>query len=161
MTDVTDSTDRLRRTSARRFGAVPAVAAAFAAGIAYVWLEAGWRLLFTYFPDFNARWVLWNGRVGDIAAMWLTISVIAVAVYLVLFVLWRRKERIGSVVDWTILLIGSAVAAPMIGEIGQATGSPVDGAGSTDANAVIAYVILSLTVLVVGGILVRIHRPRD
>ncbi len=65
--------------------------AAFA-GILYVRGEAAFRLLLTCFPDFNARWVVWNGRVGDIAAMWLTISGIAVVAGIVLYLLWRHKE---------------------------------------------------------------------
>ena len=52
--------------------ATPLVAAAYAAGIVYMWGEAAFRLAFTNSTSFNAAWVLWNGRVGDIAAMWLT-----------------------------------------------------------------------------------------
>ena len=142
---------------AARIGASPVAAAAFAAGLVYVWGEAAFRLLFTYFPTFNADWVLWNGRVGDIAAMWLTISGVAAVAGLALYLLWRGKDRVGYVADWTILLIGSAVAAPMTGEIGQASGSVTNGVGSIQANAVIAYILLGVTVIVCGALLARLH----
>lgn len=140
-----------RKPRARDTGAYPAAAAAFAAGIIYVWGEAAFRLLFTYFPDFNAAWVLWDGRVGDIAAMWLTISVAATVAGVALYLAWRRKQSVGTFGGWMIVLVGSAVAAPMIGEIGQTSGSYATGAGSADANAVIAYTILGITVIACGG----------
>jgi hypothetical protein len=91
----------------------------------FCWMRAmlcpaamAWR---AYFPSFNAKWVLWNGRVGDIAAMWLTISGVAIVAGIVLCLLWRHKERVGAFTGWMIVLVGSAVAAPMIGEIGQAS----------------------------------------
>jgi hypothetical protein len=103
--------------------APPLVAAAFAAGIVYMWVEALFRLLFTYNADFNARWVLWNGRVGDIAAMWLTMGVAAVIVFFVLgFGVFRGRSHVGSVPVWVMLLVISAIAAPLIGEIGTPTG---------------------------------------
>lgn len=58
------------------------------------------RLLFTYNPDFNTAWQLWDGRPGDVAAMWLTISVVAAVAGVGLYLLWRRKSRVGSVADW-------------------------------------------------------------
>jgi hypothetical protein len=134
-------------TRARWTGAYPAAAAAFLAGLVYVWGEAAFRLLFTYFPGFNADWVLWNGRVGDIAAMWLTISGAAAVTGVAAWLIWRHRERVGSLAAWVILLIGSAIAAPMIGEIGQTSGSVTNGVGSTQANAVIAYIILGLVLI--------------
>ena len=138
-------------------GASPVAAAALAAGIAYAWLEALWRLLFTYYPDFDAKWVLWNGRAGDIAAMWLTISVLAAATGGGLYLLWRGKDRVGAFVDWTVVLLGSAVAAPMIGEIGTPAGSISTGAGSAGAVAIIAYSLLVLVVAVCAFVLMRLH----
>jgi hypothetical protein len=38
-----------------------------------MWVEALFRLLFTFNANFDAMWVLWQACVGDIAAMWLTI----------------------------------------------------------------------------------------
>ena len=45
-----------------------------------------------------------------------------------------------------IVLVGSAVTAPMIGEIGQASGSVSNGVGSTNLVAVIAWMILGIVV---------------
>jgi uncharacterized membrane protein YeaQ/YmgE (transglycosylase-associated protein family) len=150
---MTNDTESIRPTSDHiafaRGAAKPAVAAAFAAGILYVWLEATFRLLFTYFPAFNANWVLWNGRVGDIAAMWLTISGVSIVAGIILYLIWRRSEGVGSLADWTIVLIGSSIAAPMLGEIGQSAGSVTTGAGSASATTVIAYVG--------GALLLRLH----
>jgi hypothetical protein len=143
--------------ASKRVVAGPVGAAAFAAGITYAWLEALWRLLFTYYPNFDANWVLWNGRVGDIAAMWLTISGIALVVGVGLYLLWRGRSRVGTVADWTVVLVGSAVAAPMIGEIGNTTGSVAGGAGSTDMVAIIAYSILGVVVVGVGLTLAVLH----
>lgn len=141
-------------------GAGPAAAAAFAAGIVYVWAETLFRLLFTYYPSFNARWQLWNGRAGDIAAMWLTISVVAAAAGLGLYWAWRGKSHVGAIADWTILLISSAIAGPMIGEIGQGAGSPSTGTGSTTAVTVIAYATLAAVVIGTAAILGRVHTRR-
>lgn len=149
-----------RAAAAGRTGASPAAAAAFAAGLVYVWGEAAFRLLFTYFPGFDTRWVLWNGRVGDIAAMWLTISGAAAAAGAALYLLWRGKDRVGYIADWTIVLIGSAVAAPMIGEIGQTAGSVTSGAGSASASTIIAYALLGLVVIVASAALARLHTRR-
>ena len=104
--------------------------------------------------------MLWDGRAGDIAAMWLTISVLAAAVGGGLYLLWRGKERIGAIVDWTVVLIGSAVAAPMIGEIGTPVGSISTGAGSANGAAFIAYGLLVAVAVVCGAVLTRLHRRR-
>jgi hypothetical protein len=145
---------------ARHTGAYPAAAAAFAAGIIYVWGEAAFRLLFTYFPNFDARWVLWNGRVADIAAMWLTISGVAVVVGVAAWLFWRHRARVGSFAGWMIVLIGSAVAAPMIGEIGQASGSVTNGVGFTNLVAVIAWTILGIVVIACGAAFAWLHAKR-
>jgi hypothetical protein len=101
----------------------PVVAAAFLAGIIYMWGEAFFRLIFTYNANFDAFWVLWNGRVGDIAAMWLTISGVALVIfYLFGYLVFRRRTRLGSITFWTVLLLISAIVAPLIGEIGTPIG---------------------------------------
>jgi LPXTG-motif cell wall-anchored protein len=138
-------------TSGWRTGAYPAAAAAFAAGLVYLWGEAGFRLAFQYSPSFDARWVLWNGRVGDIAAMWLTISGVAAVTGVALYLAWRRRERVGSIAGWMIVLIGSAIAAPMVGEIGQAGGSVTNGAGSASATTLIGYAVLGIAVIAVAA----------
>lgn len=140
--------------------ATPLAAAAFAAGTAYAWLAALWRLLFTYYPTFNADWQLWNGRVGDIAAMWLPISGLAAVVGVGLYLAWRRNNHVGTLADWTLILIGSAIAAPMIGEIGNTTGSVANGAGSNDVAAILAYSILAAVTIACGLVLARLHTHR-
>lgn len=95
----------------------------FAAGIVYMWAEAVIRLIFTWVPDVPATYNLWpglnDGRVGDIGAMWLTMTVVALFVFVVLgrFV-WRGRGQVGTYRLWTILLIISAIVAPILGEIG-------------------------------------------
>lgn len=101
----------------------PYAAAAFAAGIVYMWAEAVIRLVFTWVPDVPTTFNLWpglnDGRVGDIAAMWLTMGVLAAGVFLVLGrLVWRGRVSVGTYRVWTILFIVSAIAAPIIGEIG-------------------------------------------
>lgn len=106
-----------------RTGASPVAAATFLAGIVYVWGEGIFRYVFTNFPSVPAFYQLWNGRAGDIAAMWLSISVIALAVFLIFrFRVWRGRARVGSITVWTILLIVSAIIAPLLGEIGTPIG---------------------------------------
>lgn len=104
-------------------GATPLVAAGFLAGIVYLWAETLFRLLFTFNANFDAAYVLWQARVGDIAAMWLTMWGAAVLVFFVFgFVVFRGRARVGSIWFWTILLIVSAIVAPLIGEIGTPIG---------------------------------------
>lgn len=104
-------------------GATPLAAAGFLAGIVYMWVEALFRLLFTFNANFDALWVLWQGRVGDIAAMWLTMGGVALAVFFVFgFLVFRGRARVGSIWLWTILLLISAIVAPLIGEIGTPPG---------------------------------------
>ena len=104
-------------------GATPLAAAGFLAGIVYMWVEALFRLLFTFNANFDATYVLWQARVGDIAAMWLTMGGVALLVFLVFgFLVFRGRARVGSIWYWTILLIISAIVAPLIGEIGTPIG---------------------------------------
>ena len=104
-------------------GASPIAAAAYLAGIVYVWGEGIFRYVFTKFPSVPEHYVLWQGRVGDIAAMWLTISVVAVAVFLIFGLrVWRDRDHVSSIPVWTIVLIVSTVVAPLLGEIGTPIG---------------------------------------
>ena len=144
----------------RPAGAYPAAAATFAAGLVYLWGEAAFRLLFTYYPGFDADWVLWNGRVGDIAAMWLTISGIAAVTGAGLYFRWRHKDHVGTFAAWMIVLVGSAVAAPMIGEIGNTAGSVTSGAGSAQDVAIIAYILLGLVVIAAAAAFTRLRARR-
>lgn len=103
--------------------ATPLVAAAYAAGIVYMWGEAAFRLAFQNNANFDSAWVLWNGRVGDIAAMWLTISVVSLALFFGLgYFLFKGRSHVGTITFWTIALIVSVIVAPFIGEIGQVIG---------------------------------------
>lgn len=101
----------------------PYAAAAFAAGIVYMWAEAVIRLVFTWFPDVPVSFNLWpnlnGGRVGDIAAMWLTMGVLAGVVFVVLgrFV-WHGRAAVGTYRFWLALLVISAIVAPIVGEYG-------------------------------------------
>ena len=103
-------------------GASGFAAAAFIASIAYMWIEAAIRLIFTHYPQTSVDYVLWNGRVGDIAA-WLTMGVVSALIFLALaFGPLRGREHVGTIRLWTALLLISALAAPLIGEIGTPTG---------------------------------------
>ena len=109
--------------SAGSFPANGFAAAAFIAGIAYMWIEAAIRLIFTHYPTTSVDYVLWNGRVGDIAAMWLTMGGVSALIFLALaFGPLRGKQHVGTIRFWTALLLISAVAAPLIGEIGTPSG---------------------------------------
>ena len=104
-------------------GASPVAAAAYLAGLVYLWGEALFRYVFTNYPSTPEHYMLYQARTGEIAAMWLTISVVAVAVFLLFgFRVWRSRTRVGSIPVWTIVLIISAIIAPMLGEIGTPIG---------------------------------------
>ena len=118
MTTTPASTPTHAPTAASGFAA-----AAFIAGIAYMWIEAAIRLIFTHYPQTSVDYVLWNGRVGDIAAMWLTMGGVSALIFLALaFGPLRGREHVGTIRLWTGLLLVSALAAPLIGEIGTPTG---------------------------------------
>jgi hypothetical protein len=77
-----------------------------------------------------------------------------------LYLLWRHRQRAGTFAGWMIVLIGSAVAAPMIGEIGQASGSVTNGAGSANAVAVIACTLLGGVVIACGAMFAWVRTRR-
>ena len=129
--------------SAAGGGASPVAAAAFAAGIVYMWAEMSFRYAFTHSPSFNSDYyILWNGRPGDVASMWLTILLIEVAVFVVLTRLWRGRQRVGSLRVWTIVLVVSTVAAPMLGELG----TPATGTISPHTTDLIAWITTLIAV---------------
>jgi len=118
-----NSTSQPESQTKASVGAAPLVAAGFLAGIVYMWVEALFRLLFTNNANFDAVYVLWQARVGDIAAMWLTMWGVSLVVFFVFgFLIFRGRARVGSIWFWTILLIISAIVAPLIGEIGTPIG---------------------------------------
>src|SRR5438876_852614 len=99
----TQSSESQPESKAEAFtGTAPLVAAGFLAGIVYMWVEALFRLLFTNNANFDAVYVLWQARVGDIAAIWL-VSLIVFFVFG--FLVFRGRSRVGSIWFWTILLI--------------------------------------------------------
>ncbi|HZY47207.1 MAG TPA: LPXTG cell wall anchor domain-containing protein [Candidatus Bathyarchaeia archaeon] len=101
-------------------GAPPKAAAGYAAGVAYLWGEAVLRYLWTNTSLTN--WFLYNARTGDVAAIWLFSVIISLLGFALVFVLFRKRERFGSIKLWTIMLVVSAIVAPMIGEIGTPFG---------------------------------------
>ena len=114
--------ESIARADSNAEGANPLVASAFIAGIVYVWTQAILRLLGT-FNALPASFTLWQDRAGDIAAMWLVMSVVALVVFFVVgYVVFRGRSRVGSIKLWTILLIVSAIVAPWIAEIGTPIG---------------------------------------
>ncbi len=118
-----NSTSQPESQTKASVGAAPLVAAGFLAGIVYMWVEALFRLLFTNNANFDAVYVLWQARVGDIAAMWLTMWGVSLVVFFFFgFLFFRGRARVGSIWFWTILLIISAIVAPLIGEIGTPIG---------------------------------------
>ncbi len=101
--------------------ATPLIAAAYVAALAYVWMEAFLRYFATN-TTLLANLVLFNARDGDIAAMWLTMGVVAAVAFGIAFLAFRRKASVGSLTLWTVLLTVSAILAPLIGEIGTPIG---------------------------------------
>ena len=101
-------------------GASPKAAAAFAACTIYLWAEAIIRIWFSKGGDAQLR--LWTERAGDIAGMWLAMVVIGLVAYFVLAAVWRKRPAVGTLPVWTIVLIVSAIIAPLIGEWGQSLG---------------------------------------
>ncbi len=111
-----------KAVSGGSFGASPVVAAALIAGTVYMWLEAVYRILSTY-GILPAWYQAYNLRTGDIAAMWISESLISLVVYVVLaYVVFRGKERVGTLRLWTTILLISVIVAPLIGEIGTPIG---------------------------------------
>ncbi len=125
-----------------------------------MWAEMIFRYAFTHSPSFNSSYfILFKSRPGDVASMWLTILIIEVVVFFALAYVWRGRERVGSLRVWTIALIVSAVAAPMLGELGTpatATLSPA----TTDA---IAWVIAGIAFILGAAALAwpRFRRASD
>lgn len=102
------------------------VAAAFVGTLVYFWAETALRLIFTYYPTVPATYDLWSGyeggRAGDVAAMLVTMTGAGLIAYLLARFLFRGRQGVGSVGAWTLILIVTAIAAPVIGEIGTPIG---------------------------------------
>jgi hypothetical protein len=102
-------------------GASPTAAAGYLAATVYMWLEAVIRLLLTN-TTVLSNFMLWNGRVGDIAAMWLTMGVISIIIFFLAAYGFKGRPSVGSISFWTAILVISIVLAPLIGEIGTPIG---------------------------------------
>ncbi len=104
----------------RKGGAGPKAAAAYAAGVAYLWTEAVTRYLATntsYFP-----YMVYSQRTGDVVTIWLTSVVVSLVAFLILWGAFRRRSRVGSIIVWTAILVASVIIAPLVGEIGTPFG---------------------------------------
>ena len=100
----------------------PKAIAALIAGTVYMWLEAIFRLLGTW-TTFASHYRLWQPRDGFISAMFLTISIVSIVVYLVLaYGVIKKPRSTSSFTLWVIILTISVIIAPLIGEIGTAVG---------------------------------------
>jgi hypothetical protein len=104
----------------------PLVAAAYIGSLTGIWAEALFRLVFTWFPNVPNSYNLWpntaGGRDGDIAAMWVSMLVLVALAFLGARYLLRGRTSVGLLRTWTIILIVSAIVAPLIGEIGTPIG---------------------------------------
>ncbi len=106
-----------------RKGGTPAkAAAAYAAALAYLWTEAIVRYLATN-TDLGSWYWLYSQRTGDVSAIWFTSVIVSLLVFFVLaYGFLRGRARVGSIYFWTVLLVVSAIIAPLIGEIGTPFG---------------------------------------
>jgi hypothetical protein len=104
----------------RKGGAPAKIAAGYAAGIAYLWGEGVLRYLWT--NTSLGSFYLYPQRTGDVAAIWLFSVVISLLGFVLVYALFRKRERVGSITLWTAILLISAIIAPIIGEIGTPFG---------------------------------------
>ena len=95
-------------------------AAIYAAGVAYMWGEGVLRYLWTNTSLGNVY--LYNYRTGDVSAIWLLSVVVSLAGFIGTWAFSRKRERLGSITLWTVLLVVSAIIAPIIGELGTPFG---------------------------------------
>ncbi len=100
----------------RKGGAGPKAAAAYAAGIAYMWTEAVVRYLATntsYFP-----YMVYSQRTGDVVAIWLTSVIVSLLSFFIVWGAFRNRMRVGPITVWTAILVASTIIGPLVGEIG-------------------------------------------
>ncbi len=105
----------------RKGGTGPKVAAAYAAGIAYLWTEALVRYLTTN-TSLGASYLLYPQRTGDVVAIWVTSVVVSLLAFLTVWGVFRGRSRLGSIYVWTAILVVSTIIAPLVGEIGTPFG---------------------------------------
>lgn len=104
----------------RNGGAPPGVAAGYAAGVFYVWGEGVLRYLWTNTSLGN--FYLYPFRTGDVSAIWLFSVAISLIGFFLVYLPFRKRERLGSITVWTIVLVVSAIVAPIFGETGTPFG---------------------------------------
>jgi hypothetical protein len=104
----------------RKGGAPPKVAAGYAAGVAYMWGEGILRYLWT--NTSLGSFYLYGFRTGDVSAIWVFSVLVSLAGFILVYGLFRKRDRVGSITLWTALLVVSAIIAPIIGEIGTPFG---------------------------------------
>ena len=109
-----------RSPAATGTGASPQAAAAFAAATIAMWAECVMRIWFSKGGDAVLR--LWAARAGDIAAMAVALLAIALVAYFALAAAWGKRTAVGTIPAWTVVLVLSAIVAPLLGEWGQAIG---------------------------------------
>jgi hypothetical protein len=114
------STGERTMEAIRSGGAPPKAAAGYAGGVAYMWGEAVLRYLWTNTSLGN--WFLYPQRTGDVSAIWLFSVVISLTGFVLFYGLFRKRQRVGTIKIWTILLVASAIIAPFVGEIGTSLG---------------------------------------
>jgi hypothetical protein len=104
----------------RKGGAGPKAAAAYAAGIAYMWTEAIVRYLATntsYFP-----YMVYSERTGDVVAIWLASILVSLLAFFIVWGASRGRTRVGSIALWTAILVASTIIGPLVGELGTPFG---------------------------------------
>jgi hypothetical protein len=104
----------------RKGGAPPKAAAGYAAGVAYLWGEALFRYLWT--NTYLGSWYLYSQRTGDVSYIWLLSVIVSILGFVLVYGLFRRRERVGSITLWTAILVVSAIIAPLVGELGTPFG---------------------------------------
>ena len=98
------------------------VIALLIAGTVYMWMEALFRFLLTN-TAMGGWYFLYPQRTGDVVGMWLTISVIGIAVYLIMrYLVLKKAQPIRMFTIWMIILSISIIFAPFVGEIGTPLG---------------------------------------
>jgi len=102
-------------------GTPPAAAAAYIFGIVYLWTEAVVRYLMTN-TTMGSWFMLYSTRTGDVVAIAVIEGVVAIILAALGYALFRKRPKVGSITIWTVILIVSAIIAPLIGEIGTPFG---------------------------------------
>jgi hypothetical protein len=90
--------------AAKPMSAGPTVAAFMAGATAFMWTEAIVRYLVTRVSLLN-WYLIFPERVGDVVAIWLIAVIAGLVVFAVARMLFRGRQRVGSLRMWTALLV--------------------------------------------------------